>query len=275
MRGRRHRPADAGGGVRRDPSWSSTPPPAFTSGARWTTSFESTSAGTANVLDAAAEAGADRVVHLSSVVVYGYESRVRAGRGGVSPRPRNPVHRHQVGLRPAGVPARRGRDPPRRRLRAGLGAVDPAATRAGTGRAARRARSRRRPDAAPLRRRPRRGGRPRPGRRRARRGLRRLGRRNAGSPSRSTSTVWRDSAVTARRGGCRARCSSWRGWRRRDGRGCAASRPPSRARAATFIDRRGTVSAAKAREQLGWEPLVSYEEGMRRTEQWLRAERLI
>ena len=32
-------------------------------------------AGTANVLDAAAEAGADRVVHLSSVVVYGYESR--------------------------------------------------------------------------------------------------------------------------------------------------------------------------------------------------------
>ena len=32
-------------------------------------------AGTANVLDAGAEAGADRVVHISSVVVYGYESR--------------------------------------------------------------------------------------------------------------------------------------------------------------------------------------------------------
>ena len=31
-------------------------------------------AGTAHVLDACAEAGADRVVHLSSVVVYGYES---------------------------------------------------------------------------------------------------------------------------------------------------------------------------------------------------------
>ena len=53
-------------------------------------------------------------------------------------------------------------------------------------------------------------------------------------------------------------------------------KPPAfTARAATFIDRRGTVSAAKAREQLGWAPLVSYEEGMRRTEQWLRAERLI
>src|SRR5687767_13788679 len=31
-------------------------------------------AGTANVLDAASSAGAQRVVHLSSVVVYGYES---------------------------------------------------------------------------------------------------------------------------------------------------------------------------------------------------------
>src|SRR6266571_2699063 len=49
-------------------------------------------------------------------------------------------------------------------------------------------------------------------------------------------------------------------------------KPPAfTARAATFIDRRGTVSVAKAHEQLGWEPGVPYEEGMHRTEQWLRA----
>ncbi len=53
-------------------------------------------------------------------------------------------------------------------------------------------------------------------------------------------------------------------------------RPPTlTAHAVTFIDRRGTVSVAKAREQLGWKPGVSYEEGMRRTQEWLRAERLV
>src|SRR2546422_550699 len=53
-------------------------------------------------------------------------------------------------------------------------------------------------------------------------------------------------------------------------------KPPAfTARAATFIDRRGTVSVAKAHEQLGWEPGVPYEEGMHRTEKWLRAEGLI
>jgi nucleoside-diphosphate-sugar epimerase len=53
-------------------------------------------------------------------------------------------------------------------------------------------------------------------------------------------------------------------------------RPPTfTAHATTFIDRRGLVSATKARDQLGWEPLVSYEEGMRRTHEWLRAERLV
>jgi nucleoside-diphosphate-sugar epimerase len=53
------------------------------------------------------------------------------------------------------------------------------------------------------------------------------------------------------------------------------SPPTITARALTFIERRGTVSTAKAREGLGWKPLVPYEEGMRRTEQWLRAEGLI
>jgi len=53
-------------------------------------------------------------------------------------------------------------------------------------------------------------------------------------------------------------------------------RPPRfSARAATFIDRRGTVSNRRAREELGWEPRVSFEEGMRHTEQWLRAEELL
>jgi nucleoside-diphosphate-sugar epimerase len=53
-------------------------------------------------------------------------------------------------------------------------------------------------------------------------------------------------------------------------------KPPSlTARAVTFIDRRGLVSATKARDELGWEPQVAYEDGMRRTEEWLRAERLV
>lgn len=53
-------------------------------------------------------------------------------------------------------------------------------------------------------------------------------------------------------------------------------KPPAlTAGAMTFIDRRGLVSAAKARDQLGWEPHVSYEEGMRLTGEWLRAEGLV
>jgi nucleoside-diphosphate-sugar epimerase len=53
-------------------------------------------------------------------------------------------------------------------------------------------------------------------------------------------------------------------------------KPPAfTAGAVTFIDRRGTVSVAKARDQLGWEPRVSYEDGMRRTHEWLRGEGLV
>jgi nucleoside-diphosphate-sugar epimerase len=48
-------------------------------------------------------------------------------------------------------------------------------------------------------------------------------------------------------------------------------KPPAfTARSVTFIDRRGTVSAGKARAELGWGPRVSYEEGMRRAIEWLR-----
>jgi nucleoside-diphosphate-sugar epimerase len=53
-------------------------------------------------------------------------------------------------------------------------------------------------------------------------------------------------------------------------------RPPVfSSRSATFVDRRGTVSAAKARDELAWAPGVTYDEGMRRTGEWLRAEGLI
>jgi nucleoside-diphosphate-sugar epimerase len=51
--------------------------------------------------------------------------------------------------------------------------------------------------------------------------------------------------------------------------------PAFSARAATFVDRRGTVSNAKARGDLGWKPRVSYEDGMRRTQEWLRQEGLV
>ena len=59
------------------------------------------------------------------------------------------------------------------------------------------------------------------------------------------------------------------GWARLSGK------PPAFASyTATFIDRRGTVSTAKARQELGWEPRVPYEDGMRRTEEWLRSQGL-
>lgn len=54
------------------------------------------------------------------------------------------------------------------------------------------------------------------------------------------------------------------------------SRPPPFTRhAVTLIDRRGSVSNRKAREELGWEPHVDLDEGLRRTEAWLREEGLI
>jgi nucleoside-diphosphate-sugar epimerase len=43
----------------------------------------------------------------------------------------------------------------------------------------------------------------------------------------------------------------------------------------TFVSRRAAYPNARAREQLGWSPAVSLDEGMRRTEEWLRGEGLI
>jgi len=42
-----------------------------------------------------------------------------------------------------------------------------------------------------------------------------------------------------------------------------------------FLMRRAVYPNARAREVLGWEPRVTLEEGMRRTEDWLREERLL
>jgi nucleoside-diphosphate-sugar epimerase len=47
-------------------------------------------------------------------------------------------------------------------------------------------------------------------------------------------------------------------------------RPPAFGRhGITLVDRRGTASNARAREELGWEPEVGLEEGLRRSVEWL------
>jgi nucleoside-diphosphate-sugar epimerase len=45
--------------------------------------------------------------------------------------------------------------------------------------------------------------------------------------------------------------------------------------AITYVSRRAVYPNARAREVLGWEPRVGLDEGMRRTEAWLRAEGLL
>ncbi|CAB5036525.1 unannotated protein [freshwater metagenome] len=42
-----------------------------------------------------------------------------------------------------------------------------------------------------------------------------------------------------------------------------------------YVSRQAVYPNARAREQLGWNPAVDFDEGMRRTEQWLRAEGLL
>jgi nucleoside-diphosphate-sugar epimerase len=51
--------------------------------------------------------------------------------------------------------------------------------------------------------------------------------------------------------------------------------PPELTRhSVVLVSRRGTVSAGRARSELGWEPRVFLDEGMRNSEAWLRAEGL-
>ena len=53
-------------------------------------------------------------------------------------------------------------------------------------------------------------------------------------------------------------------------------RPPEfSTRAMTFVDRRGTASNRRAREELGWQPRVSLDEGLARTKTWLGEEGLL
>ena len=42
-----------------------------------------------------------------------------------------------------------------------------------------------------------------------------------------------------------------------------------------FISRKASYPNERARDELGWSPAVPLAEGMRRTEEWLRAERII
>ena len=52
--------------------------------------------------------------------------------------------------------------------------------------------------------------------------------------------------------------------------------PPAFSRnAITFIDRRGTVSTRRIRDELGWEPRIGLDEGVRRIGEWARAEGII
>jgi nucleoside-diphosphate-sugar epimerase len=46
-------------------------------------------------------------------------------------------------------------------------------------------------------------------------------------------------------------------------------------RAITFISRRAAYPNTRAREELGWEPRVGLDEGMRRSEEWARAAGLL
>ena len=51
--------------------------------------------------------------------------------------------------------------------------------------------------------------------------------------------------------------------------------PPFSRQAVSYVSRRATLPDERARELLGWAPTVGLDEGMRRTEAWLRAEGLL
>jgi nucleoside-diphosphate-sugar epimerase len=49
-------------------------------------------------------------------------------------------------------------------------------------------------------------------------------------------------------------------------------RPPMGRHGVTFLDRRGTASNQRARDELGWTPSVELPEGIRRSAEWVRGE---
>jgi nucleoside-diphosphate-sugar epimerase len=52
--------------------------------------------------------------------------------------------------------------------------------------------------------------------------------------------------------------------------------PPAMGRhGVTFLDRRGTASNERAREELGWSPSVELPEGIRRSAEWVRSEGIL
>ncbi len=214
-------------------------------------------------------AGAERVVHLSSVVVYGYADRARPGRVRAPPRRRDPLHRHQERIRPARRAAGRGHRQARRRLRARVGALGDRARRA---------------DA-------------RAGGRASRQGRR-------ASCSRSTSTT--SSPGSSRRCAAASPGQAYTVW---DGEPTRFDRyfellaaeipgatpprklpkpllhtlgaltegvarlqgkdPPFGRHGVTLTDRRGTASNKRAMEELDWKPKVTLAEGVRRSGKWL------
>jgi nucleoside-diphosphate-sugar epimerase len=230
--------------------------------------------GTANVLDAAAEVGAERVVHLSSVVVYGYhdgsvqdETAFRRAYGipyidTKSASDRLALRRGAVVVRPGDVYGPGGTQWVLRPLEmAKAGRLALPAKRDGVMLATFVENL---VDAILLA----------------------LERGERGEAY----TVWDDTdAVSFERHFNRIAAIAGRREARRLPRpllvtvgaameraAAARGRPPEfTTRAITFVERRGTISTAKARERLGWEPQATYEEGMRRTEEWLRAEGLV
>jgi nucleoside-diphosphate-sugar epimerase len=228
--------------------------------------------GTANVLDCAAAAGAKRVVHLSSVVVYGYEARHEQDEAAFrracgipyidtkSASDRIACRRGAVVIRPGDVYgpgsiwSRRPLEMVRSRMLTVPGNGDGIMLPVYVDDLV---------EGIVL-------------------GLRR------GEPGEAY-TVWDDSVKLtfgeyfdrhARMAGAGEARRIPRSLMRATGMAMEAAasltgrRPEFTRHAVTLIDRRGTVSARRAREELGWEPRVDLEEGLRRTEQWARAEGL-
>ena len=93
----------------RAPTWSSTRRRSSATQARWPTTSGSTSAAPRPCSTPPRPPALERAVHVSSVVVYGYDDPSSQDERAHLPRLRHPLHRHQERLRPARAAPRRGR----------------------------------------------------------------------------------------------------------------------------------------------------------------------